>query len=256
MIEVKEFTNKGIKEFESFISSLREKNPRERKKIIENAQKPTYLKQEPYSKKSKLNIEIDEYKEFESKLDIAIYLSNKFEEAGFKRHKIIPGRELFTWIAYLWLDQLCKPKNGDYKIYSTEKYICRKTSRKYYRHFIAGPYYIYSLHGKEKSKLLLDSKPYIHKENFEQLAGRQDIISNPEIISVAHKLYRDTENDKDKKGVASKDIPGNIRRFGMVLDQLNLTYDIRSMDTEEIIEILPKEFNRWIPESKGKNKDR
>jgi len=44
-----------------------------------------------------------------------------------------------------------------------------------------------------------------------------------------------------------KDMPGTLYRFIDVIQQLDLTYDLYSMNGEEILGLLPPEFDRWRP---------
>ena len=87
-----------------------------------------------------------------------------------------------------------------------------------------------------------------HGEFSEQLASRQEIISNRSLIEAADRLYRDPASDdegKPKRGFATRTRPGNVRRLPMVIDQFDLTYDMYAMSCEEILELLPDEFARW-----------
>ena len=44
-------------------------------------------------------------------------------------------------------------------------------------------------------------------------------------------------------------------RFIDVLDQLYMTYDVYGMSAEELMKLLPAEFDRWLPGESSDNAD-
>ncbi len=77
----------------------------------------------------------------------------------------------------------------------------------------------------------------------EQLASRQSIITNDTIMEVASRLYIDASK-KQKKGAASKK-NGSVRRFTEIINQFDLTWDLYGMSPERLMELLPKEFDKF-----------
>ncbi len=237
VVKIRRFTDKGLDEFTNYIKELEKPtkiNP------------PTYFKEKPYSEQMRFDVEVDETKHFGSSLDVGRYLHNRIKEKEIKIEEVLGENRMFTWLAYLWIDNFCKKKKDHLKIYEIARYICKSGLWRYYRHSVAGPYYIYSLHGDEESKLFLDSDPHILKDMREQIASRQYIISSKNLVEVANKLYRNKNKDRDKIGSVSKNKGGSARRFSLLINQLRLTYDLRSMEAGEIIELLPDEFEEWI----------
>lgn len=206
------------------------------------------LNSNPFSQEFSPQIMVDETKTFMSKLELAEYLYNCFRVAGIRREHILGKNKLWTWLAYLWFDQLAPVRctgTGGRAIGEDAKYICSSDYRDYYRHFVAGPYSIYSLHGRDNSLLFLHSPVYEHNDFIEQFASRQFIISYPEIVKAVTKLYFDSNDRKPKRGAQSRDREGNIRRFVKVIRQFELTFNIYTMDCDKILNILPDEFNVW-----------
>jgi hypothetical protein len=91
----------------------------------------------------------------------------------------------------------------------------------------------------------------VHGEILEQLGGRQQILGSRPIISVASGLYYDKNTGRPKTGVAGSG-RGSARRFGLVLRQLDLTYDPESTPEKDFIALLPPEFDRWKPKKPPK----
>ena len=98
----------------------------------------------------------------------------------------------------------------------------------------------------EKSFFLLSKKPSERGELIEQLAARQYFISCGGIIEAANTLYNDPDRKTFKRGSTSSKRKGNIRRFINYLQQLDLTYDLYSLQGESIVEMLPREYEGFL----------
>jgi len=237
MIAVRIMMPEGESKFREYITALRENA---------SAACPD-LNIEPYSSEFSPHIEVDSDISFNSKLELAEYINEKFRKTDVKREKIIGENGLWTWLAYLWFDPLTcfDSSTGNRIIREEAKYICSSDYRDYYRHLVAGPYRIYSLHGSDFSKIFLYSPIHEHNDFIEQIASRQFLISHPNLIEVLFRLYWDESKEKPKSGAQSRGKPGTLRRFVKVIQQFELTYDVYSLSAEEIIRLLPEEFNKW-----------
>ncbi len=235
MIYLRFFSEEGIDRFRTHIQSVKE-NP--------HTPLPD-LNSEPYSHEFQPRMKIDETKLFTTRMEMAEYLISSFEEAGIGRNAVIRRSDLWSWLSYLWFDQLCPVENGSRRLKETARYICSSDYTDYYRHYVAISYDIYSIHGEAKSKLFLYGPLYLHNDFIEQFASRQNIIANSDLVEVAYRLYWDTSLDRPKRGVQSKNKPGNHRRLLKIIEQFELTYDIYSMASNEILSLLPAEFNVW-----------
>jgi len=204
------------------------------------------LNREPYSREFSPQIMIDDKIIFKSKLELAQYLDNIFREAHISREDVIRNRNLWTWLAYIWWKQLTNNCNNIKE--RDEHYICTEPSnyRRYYTHLVAAPYILYSLYNLPISMLFLYNPPWKINDFTERVAANQFLISHRNIVEVIYSLYFDEKKQRPKKGSTSPDAPGNIRRFIKVLRQFELTYDIYSMTPQQIIEILPEEFKKWL----------
>src|SRR5262249_38391196 len=87
----------------------------------------------------------------------------------------------------------------------------------------------------------------------EQLGGRQQVLASRLIVAAANKMYLDPATGRPRTGVAGSG-RGSARRFGLVLRQLDLTYDPEEMADGGLVQILPAEFEKWKrnPGLKGK----
>jgi len=206
------------------------------------------LNNEPFSKEFSASVSIDEKKQFNSKMELAEYLQNCFSAADLKREDVLPRNGLWTWLAYVWFDQLApitNPATSERNLKEDAKYLCSSDYRNYYRHLVSGPYSIYSLNGADNSNIFLYSRVNEHNDFVEQFASRQFIISHKNIIEAIRRLYFDSQRGQPKRGAQSRTRQGNIRRFVSVIQQFELTYDIYTMPADIILNLLPPEFNDW-----------
>lgn len=232
MIQIRKFDSEGVKLFSDFIFSAKDGN---------NILKPDL------NKLTNIifdGLQIDENKIFDSRLEIGQYLNDLFNLKKIERKQLcIKGMEGFwTWLSYIWFDQITK--NQEY-VRRTERYICNQSWNRYYVHIIAGAYYLYSVLGKEKANLFLNSPPYIISDFNDHLACYQYIVNYKNLLDVVIELYWDKNNNKPKTAATSSEKPGNVRRFSIFVSQLELTYDVYSMSKEKILNLLPQEFNTW-----------
>ena len=148
----------------------------------------------------------------------------------------------WTWLAALYFDVLCPvgstpgdqarwvPALGNY--------------RQYYRHLLAGPYLIYRAHhdNPTRAMALLSNEPHRPGEIAEQLASRQELVSNPTVMEVATLLYVNPTTKKPKRYAAGKG-PGSARRLAAVLNQLDLIWDFWYLTPQQLLDLLPREFD-------------
>ena len=245
-MEIRALTDQGVQRYTLYL--------RELDNSTEQIPKPD-LNENAFSKTLDLDpkIYIDETKTFDSRHDIGHYLYHRFSMAGIRREYVISEKpelwmNVWSWLAYIWLDHFVPVKNGVHLVRAIPRYIGSNDWKRFYRHFISTPYLIFSLHESYYSKLFLDCPPSIHNEMMEQIGSRQWIISSQRLIELAHLLYWNREKDRVKRGAGGKG-RGTPRRFGRVINQFLLTYDLHHMDAEKILEILPSEFREWTEKS-------
>ncbi len=80
----------------------------------------------------------------------------------------------------------------------------------------------------------------------EQIASRQEIITNGGIMDAASSLYYDSASGKPRRGAATKKGMGTVRRFIDILNQFDVTWDLYSLEGEDVIHMLPDEFSRFL----------
>ena len=180
--------------------------------------------------------------------------ANKFEAAKYLHGILPPGAGsaedtgLWSWLALFYFDQLSpvgsegkrRPREDYHYIPSTESGWHRD------RHLLAGPFKLYALH-RENARLLLHPPVHQHGAFVYDLGFRRDLITNRGLIEAIDLLYWDAKRGAPKRGATTTSRPGNLRRLITVVQQLDFNYDLYGMRAEEILQLLPPEFDAWRP---------
>lgn len=69
------------------------------------------------------------------------------------------------------------------------------------------------------------------------------------LIRTLDLLYFSEVTALPKRGAATAGKPGGLRRFIDVMQQLDLNFDLQSMTAEELLELVPSEFEPWKPKT-------
>jgi hypothetical protein len=75
----------------------------------------------------------------------------------------------------------------------------------------------------------------------EQLASRQQVVTNPMLMQIATDWFVDSATGQQRRNANSKG-PGGPRRFIDVLNQFDLTWDLSLIPADEFRARLPPEF--------------
>lgn len=149
----------------------------------------------------------------------------------------------WSWLTLLLFDQVSPLDSGRRTVRADPAYVLYLDYRRVYRHRLATAYRIYYMHRDDPSraKFLLDMPLSVHGELTEQLAGRQDLIGNTGIMSLANRLFLDPGTGRPKSGAGG----AAANRLGKLLNQYLRTWDITIMNPEDSTQLLPAEFDRF-----------
>ena len=180
-----------------------------------------------------------------SRIELGEYLLELFEDKGVERKDLLSNPGIWSWLALKWFDNLCPiGADGSRAVREAARYVCSTHYTDYYRHLVASSWDIYYMH-RDKSRLFLWTPLHTHNDFIEQLASRQHIITNCALIEVFDRLYWNTTLDQPKSGAQSRRKPGNFRRLLLFIQQVELTYDLQAMSVDDILELLPAEYDSW-----------
>jgi len=241
-IPIRKFSNHGMLEFEYLLTKFRAENKIDdiqlNKLLFDDLYSSSFEQAEP------IILEMDN-----NKYNIAKLISESLKLVDHP--ELDKDKGLWTWLSALMLKRLVKvnPKTNELKFSSDNSlYIYNPSYNRYYRHLIAFPCLIYTRLGEVGEKIFLRGTIDERGELVEQLAANQEIQRNSGAIESATLLYYDELTGKIKKGAAgqaNEKIGGQAHRLRDVLKQFTLTYDLNAMNGKQIVELLPREFDRW-----------
>ncbi len=184
-------------------------------------------------------------KHVDSRLELGEILFDTFKNSK-NLSNLKSDQGLWSWLAAAWMPTLFEGSPKSAKIGEQARWILDKQKTRYYRHLLAGPFFIYNQHYPDAHKALsiLAGSPIIPGELVGQIAATSDIAYSvgAEIATI---LYIDSKTGKAKRGSGGAG-PGSPRRLtAAYLNQIDLTIDYRGMTAEKVIELLPKEFDKF-----------
>lgn len=232
---IRTFNEEGLNEFERIISEIRNGNMKEIPEF--------FLYDGQYSDVYEPVINIKRV-DFKNKNELVPYLVGQLNLRDNKQLYFDKG--LWSWLSAFFFDNICPADgNGKRKVNEAAFYVLKepKNYTKYYRHLLAYPSRIYSELG-DSSKIFLIGTFQKRGEITEQFGAYQEIALNKGILDAANILYWDDENKNLKRGSASKG-GGSARRLVRIIRQYQMTYDLNSMKGDEIVDLLPAEFEKW-----------
>ena len=235
----------GIRAFENFVASYDEPGGL--------AVSPAELLAAPdFIQPVTPRIELD-IRAFSSRYELAHYLSERFSAEGFRPRSNDAG--LWNWLACTYFKHILAD-SGDGKPGAVARWVLRDSDfRRYYRHFIAGPYFIYQAHRDDPGRAMavLCQKLGRPGDVVEQLVSRQEFITNRAIMAIATRTMVDPgPPPRQRRGAGGKG-RGSARRFVAVMEQFRETWDLSAMTETELATLMPAEFSvaqRRPPSSK------
>ena len=186
-----------------------------------------------------------EMQEFPSRYELAAHVNDALQDCDFNRISYAAG--LWAWLSLFYIDLLCPGDHqGKRTVLELPRYLLTPEYRNYYRHLIREAVVLVRRNG-EFARALLTSRAgrFRISRVFEDIASRQDLISNPGVVELVWRLYFNPKRQTVRAGVSGQNRPGGIRRLGLVLQQLSLNYDLPALTARQIAELLPHDFDTW-----------
>lgn len=243
-LPVHELTDEGIRAAKDYLDSLREGK---RFPFPE-----TLLTDPQYATPIKPQIEVEQ-SSFETRFDAGLYLVRSLAQIDPAR--VIGNAHLWSWIGMFYFEDVVnKDSAGNPQIGRNPDiaYVIdpQGTGRGAYAHRLMLAYETYLWH-KESAWLML-GEPVDSLSTFTaRLSGKPEAFRSEGVIELAHRLYADRLTRKLKQGTYGRNRatapPGSLPRFLDVLDQLYMTYDVYGMTADQILPLLPPEFDRFKP---------
>ena len=199
-----------------------------------------------------VTVEIEAARGFSSKMELARYLNEVL--SPLSRAATLSHNGMWSWLGLFMFETLCpvNPRTGLRRIYQDWYYIFQPDDalpnyRTYYRHLLYTPYHIYRTFEGRAGRALLSGRADVGGDMSEQIASRQEYISCRAVLEAVDHLYLGNveEVERLKRGATSDSYNGNVRRLVDFLQQIDATYDLYGMSGENILSLLPPEFDEW-----------
>jgi hypothetical protein len=158
---------------------------------------------------------------------------------------LLGQKGLWGWLSFVCRDVVYpEQKNGKRKLGEVWRWFPSEPAdyQKGQRHLIRMPVLLKSSFGDAAEHLLLGS-PSVPGELREQLTSQQDMF-HESFQQVARLLYLEPSKMKLRRGAGGKGA-GSSRRLAQVRKQLDVTWDLFALSPEQLLEKLPKEFDRF-----------
>ena len=201
-------------------------------------------KSEKLSEELKLSGEF-KIKKFKNSYELAAEVNKCLSSYKFYD---IDVAEVWDWIAMMLFDQIFVP--GKIRVASSWRYVTDKEDfASSFRHLIRGPCWAVNQYG-ENAKIFTCTMPYQQNDFLEQSIKISHIRENKTMGEVLMKLYYDYKEDYSMEGTSKypsseQDKPGIFPRLRDKTYQFSRVKFLWSMSADEIIDMLPKEFNYY-----------
>ncbi len=180
---------------------------------------------------------------FESRGTAAKHLAEVL--APISDHDLAGNAGLWTWLTLFFFDEICPTKKGERIIRNDYTYIFEpKNSRHFYRHLLFIAWRVLRVAPTHNRLFLRGSLASLDKFTSEVMK-RLFLTRIRCVFEVLDRLYWDEEKGRPRPGVVS---PGRVRpgdlmhRFPLRIRQLEKTYDLLSLNADQLIELLGDEF--------------
>ncbi len=182
---------------------------------------------------------------FATRRDAAEYLTALL--APLPADDVARNAGLWTWLSLYYFDEVCPVRDGQRRVKNQYRYVFESINvREYYRHLLFIAWHARRLaHPHER---LFMSGPVSELDMPTELVFRSLYLTRiPCIFEVLDRLYWDASRGKPRVGIvdSSRLVPGDLRRrFPIRIRQLEKTYDLVSLNADQLIELLGEEFQR------------
>ena len=203
------------------------------------------LNEEKYFENVSSEIKLEK-KDFKNSFELGEYLANKLNILD--QSKIFYDNLLWDYLSLFYFNKVFDKRArglSNYRYFLSDEWQTR------YRHLIRTPWYMVKTYGKA-AKLCLSIPVYTGGDWTEQFISHRINETFTKSCEIAYQLYYDEKNQMAKKGYSKKFlykngvksvVPASLGRLIDKLNHFNEIYDIWSLSNNEIIDLLPKEFD-------------
>lgn len=183
---------------------------------------------------------------FANRLEAGKFFNELLDGAGI--HLTEGDKGLWTWLTLFYFDEVCPADGHGRRNPQDEARLLPilDNYQRFYRHLLLGPFLIVRAHRDqpERAIAMLCNPLWKPGEIVEQLASRKELVTNRGVVELATRLYYNPATGSFKRGAGSS-VKGAPRRLAALFNQLDLTWYLYGMSADEVLNLLPKEFDRF-----------
>lgn len=198
--------------------------------------------------------QVDVSRNFPNSYELGEYLANHVFVGAVDRFALLANHGMWAWISLVFIESLVRKGRGAGRPLAKPHYIIQ-SKRLAYRLIARTAWDLVSLHG-EVAKVALGSSKSPWGEMAEQMTARQEIYAHRSFWPVANTLYAMSDGSvrtgatsqrarKSRNDPKSKAGLGCIGRLPTTFKQFERTYNLRQMSCDQIVALLPAEYNKW-----------
>ena len=236
IVKLRQFNDRGIECFDEMLKKLKE-NPfaETDQKLLEDREFTEEVPGEGYVTQQK----------FTTKGEAGEHLYTLLD--SLPRHKVEKNVGLWSWLSLFFFDSVCpKDKEGGWLVRKGYTYILDPQPKRDYQHLLFVSWRAWSIatSRNQHHRLIMDTPVNTLDTVTREVMKNPSLIRIPCIFEVLDCVYWNTKTNKARKNITSETREGNIsKRFPDVIRQLEVTYDLQSLNAKQLIELLGDEFD-------------
>lgn len=233
-MQVRRFNDRGTAAFEAFLDGARHG---------EDSDPPTdFLINPEFTESLSADVAIDA-SPLKSRRNAAERLASALEP--IHESEVEHDAGLWTWLSLLFFDDVAPKSNGKRTVRNDYQYVYAARSQRYwYRHLLFIAWHVFRI-APEHNRLYLD-KPVAPLDKYTELTLKSLHITRiPCIFEVLDRLYWLDAEGRPRTAMTSPEraTPGNLyHRLPLRLRQIEKTFDLISLNADQLIELLGEEF--------------
>lgn len=236
MTAARELTREGILEARRFLAAVREQ-PRA------SAEPPDALLFQPPFSRPLVDAPEVELRTFGSRREAADYLGERLQHI---QHRIVDNAGFWSWLGMFYFastaprDDQGQPKLSPLDETFVVHHEEQQSYQRRYRHYLWSAWRLQQQHGDE-ADFLLDQPLHAFGDIADRVFSYNRIFNSAGIVTLILDLY--TSGGRQKRNFSRS--RGGLRHLIRVLDQLERTYDVYGMSGDQLLRILPPDFDVW-----------
>lgn len=178
-----------------------------------------------------------------TKADAATYLAGVLK--SIPEQDVVENAGLWTWLTLFFFDEVCPERAGRRTVKNDYHYVFEpKNARHFYRHLLFISWRVQCV-APRHNRLLLSSPLATLDKVTTEVMKRLYMTRIPCMFEVLDRLYWDEKRGKARIGIVGTQPakPGDLtHRLPIRIRQLERTYDLVSLNADQLLELLGDEF--------------